>query len=120
MDGSRISSQHLCGGASAASLHFFEVEYTTAVKGLPHSKQLAFNRDVINPQDGHILCDPYPATRGFSLRIHWSSRIVKRATSKPKEILVAFIKATLPGEFCIDRSASTQPVAPSGVLTSRS
>jgi hypothetical protein len=37
--------------------HFFEVEYTTAVKGLPHSKPLAFNRDVINPQDGHILCD---------------------------------------------------------------
>jgi hypothetical protein len=24
---------------------------------LPHSKQCAFNRDVINPQDGHILCD---------------------------------------------------------------
>jgi hypothetical protein len=30
---------------------------TTAVTGLPHSKQLAFNRDVINPQNGHILCD---------------------------------------------------------------
>ena len=27
--------------------YFFEVEYTAAVKGLPHSKQLAFNRDVI-------------------------------------------------------------------------
>jgi hypothetical protein len=40
-----------------AAAHFFEVEYTTAVKGLPHSKQLAFNRDVIKPQDGHILCD---------------------------------------------------------------
>jgi hypothetical protein len=24
---------------------------------LPHSKQRAFSRDVINPQDGHILCD---------------------------------------------------------------
>jgi hypothetical protein len=40
-----------------AAIHFFEVEYTTAVKGLPHSKQRAFSRDVINPQDGHILCD---------------------------------------------------------------
>jgi hypothetical protein len=40
-----------------AAVHFFDVEYTTAVKGLPHSRQLAFNRDVINPQDGHILCD---------------------------------------------------------------
>jgi len=36
--------------------YFFEVEYTTE-SGLPHSKQRAFNRDVINPQDGHILCD---------------------------------------------------------------
>jgi hypothetical protein len=40
-----------------AAGHFFEIEYTTAVKGLPHSKQQAFSRDVINPQDGHILCD---------------------------------------------------------------
>jgi len=39
------------------AVHFFEVEYTTAVKGLPHSKQLAFSRDVISPQFGHILCD---------------------------------------------------------------
>ena len=44
-------------GTNEAAGHFFEIEYTTAVKGLPHSKQLAFNRDVINPQDGHILCD---------------------------------------------------------------
>jgi hypothetical protein len=33
-----------------------EVEFATE-SGLPHSKQCAFNRDVINPQDGHILCD---------------------------------------------------------------
>jgi hypothetical protein len=45
------------GKVSEAAVHFFDVEYTTAVKGLPHSKQLAFNRDVINPQAGHILCD---------------------------------------------------------------
>ena len=45
------------GNVNKAVVHFFEVEYTTAVKGLPHSKHLAFNRDVINPQDGHILCD---------------------------------------------------------------
>jgi hypothetical protein len=50
-------------------VHFFEVEYTTAVKGLPHSKQLAFNRDVIKPQDGHILCNCNPAIFGLSLRI---------------------------------------------------
>jgi hypothetical protein len=40
----------------------------TAARNLPHSKQYAFNRDVINPQDGHILCDPNPATCGFRLR----------------------------------------------------
>ena len=80
------------GARGAASVHFLETEYT-AVKGLPHSKQFAFNRDVINPQDGHILCDPDPATCGFSLRIQRSSRIVKSRTSSPKEIMVAFIKS---------------------------
>jgi hypothetical protein len=38
------------------AVHVFEVEYTTE-SGLPHSKQRGFNREVINPQDGHILCD---------------------------------------------------------------
>ena len=85
------------GSLSQEAVHFFEVEYATAVKGLPHSKQLAFNRDVINPQDGQILCDRNPATCGFSLCIRWSSRIMKRTISRPKEILVAFIKATLLG-----------------------
>ncbi|MBZ5658259.1 MAG: hypothetical protein LAO56_23605 [Acidobacteriia bacterium] len=36
-------------------------------RDFPHSKQRSFNRDVINPQDGHILCDPNPAICGFSL-----------------------------------------------------
>ena len=103
MDGSRINSLHIFVSASAASGHFFEAEYTTAVKGLPHSKQFAFNRDVINPQDGHILCDPDPATCGFTLRIQWSSMIVNSTISRPKEILVAFIKATLLGESCTKR-----------------
>jgi hypothetical protein len=44
-------------GTNDAAVHFFEIEYTTAVNGLPHSRQLAFNRDVIKPQDGHILCN---------------------------------------------------------------
>ncbi|MGA7929028.1 MAG: hypothetical protein WCA20_23890 [Candidatus Sulfotelmatobacter sp.] len=66
---SYVLERKALGSLSLAAVYFFEVEYTTAVKGLPHSKQLAFNRDVINPQDGHILCDPYPATCGFSLRI---------------------------------------------------
>jgi hypothetical protein len=80
VDGTGINSLNIFGGATASAqfynkfdgfhflcplgqnvnigaVHFFEVECTTAVKGLPHSKQLAFNRDAINPQDGHILCD---------------------------------------------------------------
>jgi hypothetical protein len=36
---------------------------------------------------------------GFSLRIQVSSRIVKITISRPKEILVAVINATLLGEF---------------------
>jgi hypothetical protein len=75
------------------AVHFFEVEYTTAEKGLPHSKQLAFDRDVINPHDGHIICDWNPANCGFSLRLQRSSRIVNRTMSRPTEILVAFMKA---------------------------
>jgi hypothetical protein len=55
--------------ASKAALHFFEIEYSTVIKGFPHSRQLAFNRDVIRPQLGHILCDPEPATCVFILRI---------------------------------------------------
>jgi hypothetical protein len=50
-------------------VHYLSRTGVTAVRELPHSKQHAFNRDVINPQDGHILCDPTPAIRGFSLRI---------------------------------------------------
>jgi hypothetical protein len=72
-------------------VHFFEVEYTTAVRGLPHSKQLAFNREVINPQDGHILCGSDLATSGFTLRIQRSSRIVNSTMSRPKEMLIGFI-----------------------------
>jgi hypothetical protein len=58
--------------------------------------QRGFNRDVINPQDGHILCVPYPAAiRGFRSRLLRSSRIANSTISKPTNILVAFIKATL-------------------------
>ena len=38
-----------------------------ARSGLPHSRQNAFERGVINPQDGHILCVPKPAICGFTL-----------------------------------------------------
>jgi hypothetical protein len=74
-----------------AVLYFFEIEYTTAVRGLPHSRHLALNREVINPHDGHILCDPDLATSGFALRIQRSSKIVNSTMSRPKEMLVAFI-----------------------------
>jgi hypothetical protein len=85
------------------AVHFLEVEYTTAVNGLPHSKQLASDRDVINPQEGQILCDCDPASCGFSLRIQWSSRVVNNKMSRPREILVTFMKTTLLGECCTKR-----------------
>jgi hypothetical protein len=74
-----------------AAVHFFEVEYTAAVKGLPHSKQLAFNRDVISPQFGHILC-PDSATSDFISRLQSSSRIVNSTISRPREMLAMLIK----------------------------
>jgi len=39
----------------------------TAGNDFPHSRQNTFERDVMNPQDGHILWDPKPAICGFSL-----------------------------------------------------
>jgi len=51
---------HVC---SVASFH----HRCTAGNDFPHSRQNAFERDVINPQDGHILNDPKPAICGFSL-----------------------------------------------------
>ena len=48
---------------SVASFH----HRYTAGNDFPHSRQNSFERDVINPQDGHILCDPKPAICGFSL-----------------------------------------------------
>jgi hypothetical protein len=77
------------------AFHFSRIGVTlTPVRDLPHSKQLAFNRDVISPQDGHILCDPYPAMRGVSLRILCSSRTANSTISRPKEKLIAVMKAT--------------------------
>ena len=51
---------HSC---SVASFH----HRYTAGNDFPHSRQNSFERDVINPQDGHILCDPKPTICGFSL-----------------------------------------------------
>jgi hypothetical protein len=70
----------------------------------PHSKQRLFS-DVINPQAGHILCDRPLALCGISLRIDRSSRIVKITITSPKTILVAFIRATLLGEFCLHQAS---------------
>jgi hypothetical protein len=77
--------------------------YSLAGLTAPHSRQRAF-RDVINPQDEHIRCARNPMVCGFSLSIRRSSRMVKITINTLKEILVAFIVMTLPGEFCIDIS----------------
>ena len=55
---------------------------------------------MINPQDGHILCDRNPAACGFSFRIQVSNRIANSTISRPRQMLVAFIEATLLGEPC--------------------
>jgi hypothetical protein len=93
------------------AVHFFEIEYSTFVRGLPHSKQRAFSRDVISPQFGHILCDPEAAPGAFALRIPRSTRIVNNTISRPMKMLVAFIKATLLGNFCIGLASRSRPRA---------
>jgi hypothetical protein len=116
VDGSGINSLNIFGGATASvqsynkfdgfhfvcpfgqnvnrgAVHFLEVEYTME-SGLPHSKQLAFDRDVIDPQEGHILCDCDAANCNFGRRIQWNNTVVNSTMSRPSEILVAFMKAT--------------------------
>jgi hypothetical protein len=73
-------------GGEEGSINFSIIWVTlTAVKDLPHSKQYAFDRDVINPQDGHILSDPYSAPWGCGLRILWRNGIANSATIRPKK-----------------------------------
>jgi hypothetical protein len=87
------------GNGQNDGVSFFTVDgYGFEKLAMPHSRQRGFRREVINPQDGQILCDWNPANCGFSLRIQRSSRIVNSTISSPKEILVAFMKATLLGE----------------------
>src|SRR6266536_4205053 len=59
----RILSERRLRFYSVASFH----HRCTAGNDFPHSRQNAFERDVMNPQDGHILWDPKPAICGFSL-----------------------------------------------------
>ena len=96
-------SRLVLGPVTKATTHFFEVEYTTAVKGLPHSTQLGLSREVISPHDGHILCDPARASCGFGLTFHRTSRTANKTINKPKVTLAAFISATFLGEFRVSR-----------------
>ncbi len=81
------------------SAHFLRVEYTTRVRDLPHSMQDSFNRDVINPQNGHMVCVPYRAICGLSFCLLDRSRTVSRTRSMPRAMLVGFTKTTLLPEF---------------------
>ncbi len=45
-----ISLMEQFSGTNEAAVHFFEVEYTTAVKGLPHSKQRAGSHCVLSEE----------------------------------------------------------------------
>jgi hypothetical protein len=120
VDGSRINPLHVLGGVGVTAVnlhdelgvrhllslllsfatkpggHLSTVEYTAPVRNFPHSMQYGLNRDVISPQDGHILCVPYPAIRGFGVRILCTSRIVNSTKRKPTKILVAFMETNLP------------------------
>ena len=59
--------------------------------------QLAFIRAVINPQCGHILCNPDPgipelAGRGFVLRLQRSNTIMNNTISRPRTVPAVLIK----------------------------
>jgi hypothetical protein len=98
LDWCRIDSLNVLKTTSTVSMNFhrkfdvFHALLSFETLATPHSKQRAFSRDVINPQFGHILCDPNPATCGFNLRIHCSSRVMNSTISRPRKMLVALIK----------------------------
>ena len=122
MDGRWIDSLDVRGSESATD-HFHDKFYVfhrlvsfriwmmslygLAVLTAPHSRQRAF-RDVINPQEEHILCARNPLACGVTLSLQRSSRMVKSTINTAKEILVAFIRSTLPGKFCNDLHVSTR------------
>jgi hypothetical protein len=81
-------------------IYYFEIVWTTAGIGLPHSKQRVVELDVISPQEGHILCDRNAAIRGLALRTHRSRRIVTSRISSPTTARVTLTKATVLGECC--------------------
>jgi len=69
----------------------------------PHSRHRGLSRDVINPHDGHIRCDRNVVLCGFSFQR--SSRPVNSRKSRPNEILMVLMTATLLDEFRIDHGA---------------
>jgi hypothetical protein len=64
----------------------------TGLRGWRHSRQRSSNRDVISPQDGHIICDPYKAVFR-TLRVLRNTQIVNSAMSRPTEKLIPLMSA---------------------------
>ena len=56
----------LGGSREQQRLFLHRYTYGFGMLAMPHSKQRGFNRDVINPQDGHILCDRNPPVCAFT------------------------------------------------------
>jgi hypothetical protein len=95
------------------AIHFMEIKYTT-IRGLPHSMQCAFDRGVISPQDGHILC-PDPATSDFVSCFQRNSRTVTARKADRSKYNLRLSKASLLGESSIDPSESLIRVRHRGV-----
>jgi hypothetical protein len=43
-----------------------KIHYLAGASDLPHTRHEVFERGVINPQNGHILCDAKPRTGGVT------------------------------------------------------
>src|ERR1700746_672464 len=50
---------------------------------LPHSRQQLLRRDVINPQNGHILCERNPRSTGLSAASSFLNESLKKASFLP-------------------------------------
>src|SRR6266478_9452244 len=83
MRGPRMSVAEKSTTLSCLSFH------RAGASDLPHSRHEFLDRDVINPQNGHILCDAKPAAAGVidansfeTVAVMGASRLRKRSRNR--------------------------------------
>jgi len=99
----RVAESHLSGHANLCHTYLVISSHRAGASDLPHSRHEVLDRDVINPQKGHILCDAKPGAAGVidansfetvavmeATRLRKRSRNRRRARSIKRSTLHSF------------------------------